>query len=700
MVVQLSLTKLFHVELLFIILAIFSSAGSCLAAQSRYPDYFPELNQYYSKKPLGANVENSDTIFRLFAPNATSVVLVIFRNYNDEQGEEYQMERDADGVWEYRLKGTHYGLYYGYRVYGPRDRYNMYDPTIVIADPYLKAVVSQNNYHHPAKSIIIDTNYDWEGDTWITTPIQDLIIYEMHVRDMTIHPSSGVEKAGTYTGLIEQGKTGGLDYLLDLGVNAVELLPCQEFANIEIPFKDKRTLVYNTWNPYARNHWGYMTSYFFAPESYYGIGGNVIPDQYSGIHGNQVREFKDMVKALHKKGIAVLMDVVYNHCSQFDNNPFKYIDKKYYFRLDRKGNFLSKSGCGNDFMSERPMARRLILESVKYWMEEYHIDGFRFDLAYLLDEETCKAIIKEARKINPNVYIIAEPWGDGYAPDYFSRLGWAAWNDKIRNGIKGQNPFDNTGFIFGNWERDTRLEHLKRFILGSTVKDGGQFIIPEHSVNYLESHDDYTFGDFVRIGTKAVSAKQKITDLNRHIRLDEQQMKISKLGALFLFISQGPVMIHEGQEFARSKVIAKTDVPDPQIGQIDHNSYNKDNETNWINYQHREINRGLYDYYQGLIRLRKKYPALRKAPRESFSFLRCQNEFGVGFWIKKALSGSEKDILVLINGDTKKSIKFKLPEGKWNVIVNEEKAGLEIIKSEIFGELEIPPTSGKVLIRD
>jgi pullulanase len=685
---------LITIQLIFVGLLVYNAQ-----AQSRYPDYFPEMNKYFSTLPLGVNIENGNTVFRLFAPNAFAVTLVTFTQHDDSVGLEYNMKRDEEGVWKYTLPGERYGLYYGYRIKGAKDKASMSDPSKIIADPYSRAVVTQNNYLHPAKSMIIDTNYDWEGDTWITIPIRDLIIYEMHVRDMTAHPSSGVKQPGTYRGLVEEGKTGGIDYLLDLGVNAVELLPCHEFGNIEAPFKDITALVYNDSNPYERNHWGYMTSYFFAPESYYASGGNMVPGNYCGIHGQQVKEFKDMVRAFHKKGIAVLMDVVYNHVSNYDINPFKFIDKKYYFRLDSEGKFLAKSGCGNDFMTERPMARRLIIESVKYWMTEYHIDGFRFDLAYLLDEETCKEIIREARKINPNVYLIAEPWGDGYAPDYFSKMGWSAWNDKIRNGVKGQNPFDNLGFIFGKWERENNPATIKRYVSGTLVKDGGLFMKPEHSVNYLESHDDHTFGDFVRIGSGAIKAEDRITDMASHVRLTEQQMKISKLGALFLMVSQGVVMISEGQEFARSKVIAKTDAPDPHQGQIDHNSYNKDNETNWINYEHREINRELFNYYKGLIALRKAHPALRKSMRKDIHFLKCDNEFGIGFWIDKKSSGDTYNFLVLMNADPKKNVKFKIPVGQWSLVVDGERAGVDILENGFSDEIEVTPTSGLVLVR-
>jgi len=184
-----------------------------------------------------------------------------------------------------------------------------------------------------------------------------------------------------------------------------------------------------------------------------------------------------------------------------------------------------------------------------------------------------------------------------------------------------------------------------------------------------------------------------------HVRLTEQQMKISKLGALFLMVSQGVVMISEGQEFARSKVIAKTDAPDPHQGQIDHNSYNKDNETNWINYEHREINRELFNYYKGLIALRKAHPALRKSMRKDIHFLKCDNEFGIGFWIDKKSSGDTYNFLVLMNADPKKNVKFKIPVGQWSLVVDGERAGVDILENGFSDEIEVTPTSGLVLVR-
>ncbi|MFQ5754197.1 MAG: hypothetical protein ACE5HI_19595, partial [bacterium] len=317
------------------------------------------LDKIVSDKPLGFTVENNQILFRLFAPRAKAVTLIIFEKHTDPTGHEYAMTSRHDGVWEYTIAGTHWGKYYGYKITGPIDDTEIFQPEQVIADPYSKAVCTKNSYLHAAKSIILNTqNYDWEGDAPMRIFWEDLLIYELHVRDMTVHPSAGVRAKGTYHGLVEKGTRGGINHILELGVNAVELLPCQEFGNIETPFNQEVTGITNTWNPYARNHWGYMTSYFFAPEAYYASGGNLTPGDYCGIDGQQVREFKDMVKACHRAGVAVIMDVVYNHVSNYDWNPLKYIDKKYYFRLDPMMNFIEASACGNDLKTERPMARR------------------------------------------------------------------------------------------------------------------------------------------------------------------------------------------------------------------------------------------------------------------------------------------------------------------------------------------------------
>lgn len=659
------------------------------------------LDELKSEKPLGCVFENGQTVFRIFAPRATHVTLALFDHPADSAGTEFKMKRDSDGVWEYALNGTHWGKYYGYKVAGPNDPTEKFAPQTVIADPYSVAVSSKNTYLHEAKSIILKTDdYDWEGDMPLAMKWEDLIIYEAHVRDMTADPTSGAKQRGTYHGFIEDGIRGGVNHVLELGANAVELLPIQDFGNIEIPYKKDVNGVVNTWNPYARNHWGYMTSYFFAPESYYSSGGNMRPGDYCGTRGQQVTEFKDLVKALHKKGVAVILDVVYNHVSQYDLNPLKYIDKKYYFRLDPKLNFLSLSGCGNDFKTERPMARRLIVDSIKHWMEEYHVDGFRFDLATLIDWETVEAITIAAKKINPNVILIAEPWGGGkYDLGGFSQRGWGAWNDLIRNGVKGQNPHNASGWIFGSFCCGNNPRTLMSYVRGSLREYGGPFVEPAHAINYVESHDDHTVGDFIRIASREVDPAKPVAEANANGKLTATQLKLHKLAALFLFTSQGPVMISEGQEFGRSKVIAATEAPEQHVGFIDHNSYNKDDETNWLNFDHKEENRELVDYYRGLIELRKSHRAFRWTPSEKIEFLHSDNPFAIAFYLPKNASGDDWSLVVLANSNPKHAAEFQLPEGFWRKVVDERQAGKMPFGEMLQGRVTLSPESAMIVMQ-
>jgi pullulanase len=659
------------------------------------------LDAFVTDKPLGCSIENGARVFRLFAPRATRVRLELFDRCDAPFGTLLEMRRDDSGTWELIPPHEVQGSWYGYRISGPAGENEMFNPDLTIADPYSPAMATRNHYLHQGRTWIPDgPAFEWEGDAGLSPELEDLVIYEMHVRDMTANPNSGLDAArrGTYLGLVEGGKPGGIDYIASLGVNAVELLPVQEFGNIEIDYQNPMLRLYNNWNPYARNHWGYMTTGFFAPESYYASDGSVAPGGWSGSRGSGIRELKEAVKRLHRRGIAVIMDVVYNHVSNYDLNPFKYIDKKYYFRLDDDGQFLSASGCGNDFRTERPMARRLIVESLLYWMKEYHVDGFRFDLATMIDGGTLDAVTRETRRLNPKVILIAEPWGGGrYGQEEFSRRGWAAWNDMFRNGVKGQNPRDGLGFIFGKWQGGNSQETLRHFVTGTLRETGGPFYRSAHSVNYLESHDDETLGDFVRIGTGEVKEEGIIADVEANAKLSAKQLAVHKLAALFLFTSRGPVMIHAGQEFGRGKVIAPTDSPEPRVGRIDRNSYNKDDETNWINYRHAGMNRDLVEYYRGLIEMRRMHSAFRRGLPESVRFLQTQSPLALGYLLKSEKRG-EPEIVVILNGDPDSAAAVRLPEGEWSPIVDGARAGTGKIGPGSSGEVTVPACSGTVLM--
>ena len=659
--------------------------------QVEFLKHLQELDKYYSDKKLGSFVESGRTMFRVFSTSAESMSLIVFKEPSDKQGTEYAMTKDENCVWEVSVDSELYGKYYNYKVQQPGE-----EPVLCI-DPYSKAVASYNTYFTPRHSIVVkEGEYNWEDDQWIKYDWRDLIIYEMHVRDMTEDKSSGVSERGTYLGLTEKGKTGGLSYIKDLGINTVELLPSQEFANIESPYKDTLNGRFNSWNPYERNHWGYMTAAFFAPESYYSERTDQLNwNTWSGTTAKPVNDFKDMVKAFHKEGIAVMMDVVYNHLSEYETGNLKEIDKDYYFRFDENGHFISQSGTGNDIKTERPMMRRMIVESILYWMKEYHIDGFRFDLGKLIDWETIETIIHEAQKINPAVVFVCEPWGGGYDPAGFSVRGWGSWNDQIRNGIKGENPVNGSGWIFGKWYGNNNPGRIKSYVNGTLIRDSlGLFQKKEHSVNYLESHDGYTLGDFIRIVLGKMKPDEVITDVYNNAKLTPEQLKLNKLGALFLLTSRGMTMIHSGQEFARSKVIPKdVNVDDPEMGRIDHNSYNKDNETNYINYEYAEMNSELVNYYKGLISLRNKYEAFRRAGYEDITFCDIKdNQFALGYHIK--YNGDE--FIILFNAHPDSDEEFHLPKGEWEVLVSPEYAGTEP-QGNVVTEIEVQPTSGFVL---
>ncbi|HOS31865.1 MAG TPA: alpha-amylase family glycosyl hydrolase, partial [Spirochaetota bacterium] len=302
-----------------------------------------KFNTIYSDKPLGYFYENGKSIFRYFVPRGKKVVLVIFDKYDDASGKEYEMTNTGDQTFEYSIDGELWGKYYGYKIVERNYAFNpvqpLIDSDIVVSDPYSKAIVQSNVFPQKSRSVIIDTTkFDWQGTNHIDIDIRDAVIMETHLKDISAHASSKSKNPGKYLGMID-AEVGGINYLKKLGVNAVEFLPIQDFCNIEAPFnevvKNKEGKPYyakNSWNAYAQNYWGYMTSNFFSPESYYATDGNIDPSKWSGTSGKAVDEFKTLVRELHKNGIAVILDVVYNHVSQYDENSLKYTDYDFYFK--------------------------------------------------------------------------------------------------------------------------------------------------------------------------------------------------------------------------------------------------------------------------------------------------------------------------------------------------------------------------------
>lgn len=667
------------------------------------------FNEMYTEKELGYSYKNGISTFRLFVPRGVKVNLILFEQYNDEAGKVIPMKNDGNQVFEYSEKGALWGKYYGYQIversYTPKKLSPDIPLDTIFADPYSKALASDNVFPSKSRTLIYDTSkFQWGNTDYTKMDIESAVILEAHVKDLTAHPSAKSGNPGTFSGLLN-AEVGGLAYIQKLGVNAVEFLPIQNFSELEAPpFGETSHGVKNTWNAYTRNYWGYMTNNFFTPETFYGTDGNTDPTKWNGTDARVVDEFKTVVKEMHKRGISVILDVVYNHVSQNDVNALKLIDYDFYFKKKEK------TGCGNEVETRRKMVRRLVLDSVKYWMTDYKIDGFRFDLATSHDRETIQAIYDEARKINPKVMLIAEPWGGEGATNKadFKAIGWSYWNDDIRGIIRGTNNRPNkpgVSFMLGSADV---ADKLIPFWKGTATAKAGQ------TVSYIESHDDATLGDMIRIlsGTynirKADGSFNRIKDIPAYLKLSPKLLAASKVGATALFLCQGPIMIHLGQEWARGKIVpdlSKQGIPEvankgePGVGSDNvifltptPNSYFADNDTNYINYDYIRLNQPLFDYYQGLIALRKAQPLLGQAKPEQIQILESQNKKSLGVVIAKKIIG-------LVNADPDQTVTYTIPEGKYDVVADKEKAGITPLREIQGGSITVEKSSSLILIK-
>jgi len=648
----------------------------------------------------GFTLHQNSTSFCLYCPRALSVTCIIFDDYEKDSGREFDMKLGLNDYWHIEIEENLQGHWYGYKAEfdDPKNKIESPYDKALFADPYSKHVVVCNSYRQEAKSYIFEDDFDWEGDEHqFPDDPRDMIIYETHLKDLTAHPETQSDQKGFYNKFTDENQPGGISHLKNLGVNCVEFLPLQKFPPVEPPYGEKtKEGFHNTWNVYSTNYWGYMTSFFFAPESSFASD---FSSRFSGKTTAAVSEFKNVVKKLHSENITVIMDVVYNHTSIFDMNPLTHLLPDEYLRTDKKGELMNRSGTGNEFRSENPVARQMIIDSLLHWMDEYHIDGFRFDLAALLDKKTWNEIRDKIREKYPNAVLIAEPWGGYYSPHHFSDHGWASWNDRIRNSIKGSDPLHDRGFIFSDWQHETSRKRLENVFKGTLNHgDGGLFNTSLHSVNYLESHDGYTLGDFIRIAMRPELHEEKITDRKKHIVLNKTETKIAKLAALSLFTSQGICMIHAGQEFARTKVIDRTPCDDPDEGKVDHNSYQKDNKTNWINFNEIKLNQSLYDYYKGLIKIRHEAPALKTSAADSIHFEHYSDPLILSFYIHGESSGDVYDYYVILNGSASNNFSCKLPPGTWELLADKQIASNQSVDI-LSGTVSVDARSGMLLRR-
>lgn len=457
--------------------------------------------------PLGALVRRDETVFRLFAPRAHAVTLYLSREAEvdtraDAQHFALTRRRDHDGasgVWEIALDRNLHGWFYWYQIDGVREGpMNGFNPQMRVLDPYALAAMGREG-----PGMIVDPAWMGRHDRAFKTPAwHDLVIVEAHVRDLAAHAplAATPEERRGFTGLRRWVESEDF-YLHHLGVNCVELQPLHEFDN-------------RTPDEY---HWGYMTNNFFAPESSYALE----PERASG-----VKELQALVAAFHRRGMAVVLDVVFNHVGEPAHLMF--VDRLYYFEQDALGNLTNWSGCGNDLRARSAMARRLIIDSCIHFIEVYGVDGFRFDLAELLGVEVLREIEAALKRVKPDVILIAEPWSfRGHIAGALRDTGWASWNDGYRNYVRD--------YVRG----DGDPERMEYFLRGSPWYFAKW---PAQTVNYTESHDDRTWIDMITEHRDHNGFHPTANDRRR-----------THLMAALLFMSLGIPMISAGQDFLRSK---------------------------------------------------------------------------------------------------------------------------------------------------
>ncbi len=473
----------------------------------------------YSGKPLpaGATLTKRGTQFSLFSRNATSVSLLLFSDPQDSKPlREILLDRNLNktgDIWHIEVAGIGPGALYLFRVDGPYEprKGHRFNPNKLLLDPYVKAVTgnftwnladargydpesedadlsfsAQSDVAGMPKGIVVSDDFDWRGDRPLRRPMRFSVIYETHVRSLTMHPSSGVSHPGTFRGVTEK-----IPHLRDLGITAVELLPVQEFDELEMERANPLT------GERLQNYWGYSTISFFAPKGRYSS---------SGALGQQVTEFKEMVRELHAAGIEVILDIVFNHTAEGDETGptlcYRGLDNSIYYILDDdKRHYRNYSGCGNTLNCNHPIVRTLIMDCLHYWVMEMHVDGFRFDLGSVLGRDSSGNVMEnppilERIAEDPvlrDTKIIAEAWdaAGAYQVGSFPGGRWAEWNDRFRDDVRTY------------WRGDAgTASRLATRLAGSSdlyLRDGRK---PFHSVNFITSHDGFTLNDLVSYSVK------------------------------------------------------------------------------------------------------------------------------------------------------------------------------------------------------
>jgi len=563
--------------------------------------------------PFGASLVPGGVNFSIFSRHATSCTLVLFEKHAPTPMVEIPFPHSyrIGNVYCMVVFGLDYeNIEYGYRMDGPFDvaAGHRFDKSKILLDPYTKALGGRETWGQPPdwnnvfphRGRLVFEDFDWEDDHALETPIEDLIVYEMHVRSFTRHPSSGSKFPGTYAAMLEK-----LPYLKRLGINCVELMPVYEFDEFENSKPNPATGGTNY------NYWGYSTVAFFAPKAGYAA---------TGQFGMQVDEFKNLVKELHRNGIEVMLDVVFNHTAEGNERgptiSFRGVDNNTYYMLTPEGYYFNFSGCGNTLNCNNPIVRNMVLDCLRYWASEYHIDAFRFDLAAILGRDPWGAPLPNPPLLETLAFdpvlgkckLIAEAWDAGglYQIGCFPAYGrWAEWNGKYRDDLRR--------FIKGDMGL---VGALGQRLQGSPdlYRENGRG--PTASINFITCHDGFTLYDCMAYNYKHNEANgeggRDGSDDNYSWNcgaegptgdagINELRHRQMRNAVALLMVSHGVPMVLMGDEAARTQ-------------QGNNNTYCHDNELNWFDWTLTEKNSGLLRFFQNMIAFRRAHPVLR--PRE------------------------------------------------------------------------------------
>lgn len=634
--------------------------------------------EVYTGNDLGAVYSPKMTRFKVWAPEAESVKLNLYKQgEGDNLIEQHIMKKSANGTYVFEKQGDCNGIYYTYTVVNHGEEQEA-------VDPYTKAA-GVNGQRGMVINLAKTNPQGFEMDGYRNPEhITDAIIYEGSVRDFTMDESSGVFHNGKFLGLTEAnttnhfGEATALDYISGLGVTHVQILPAFDFETV-----DEK-------NQKAQYNWGYDPDNYNVPEGSYAVS------PYDG--AVRIQEMKQMVLALHSRGIGVIMDVVFNHTYRRDDSNLQKIVPGYYYRSDETG-YTNGSGCGNEVASDRPMVQKLIVDSLIYWAKEYHIDGFRFDLMGVLDIDTMNVIAERLKEIRPDIYLYGEGWNGGpsslaeekraFKASAKKMPGIGMFNDDIRDTIKGSVFYDDhLGFVNGG----THLENALRYgITGAVAHPQVDYDVygsrpwakePGQSINYVSCHDNYTLWDKLSVSCPEAS--------------EEKKKAMNRLCAAIVFTSQGVPFIQAGEEFLRSK-------PLPEKKGFAENSYNMPDAVNSIKWDNIHEYPDMIAYYKGLMALRKAHPVFRMKSEaemtQNLCFLSDTPENVVAYLLKgKGADDTPENILVIFNGNDEE-ILYNLPEGKWKILVDDKTAGAGG-KKNISEKADVEPLSALVLEKE